>query len=193
MSDIIQMKITLKDSKPRIWRRFIVDKSSTFEDLHNVIQIVMGWQNCHLYEFHFKRNYIITEIDEDFNFSSPYSDFKRLEASEVLLEEFIFDTKTKFEYVYDMGDDWVHEIKVEKFLEETKNLEVPKCLDGEYNCPPEDCGGIWGFYELLEILNDKNHPEHKNMVEWIEWAGYKNYDPEYFDIKKVNKELASLR
>ncbi|MBW6484102.1 MAG: plasmid pRiA4b ORF-3 family protein [Vicingaceae bacterium] len=90
---------------------------------------------------------------------------------------------------YDFGDSWKHLIKVENFLQKEKNVKYPICIDGELNCPPEDCGGVWGFYELLETIKNKKHPEHEEMLEWL--GG--QYDEEYFDKELVNKRLLKLK
>lgn len=183
MNDIIQLKITLKGTKPPIWRRILVDKSTSFFILHYIIQYSMGWENSHLFEF--KVN--------GFRIGEPHQDDegwggKLIDATKKSLGSIISDPKGKFEYAYDFGDNWEHLIKVEKFLPKDENVKYPICIDGELNCPPEDCGGVWGFYDLLETIKNKKHPEHKDMLEWL---GGK-YDPEYFDKELVNKELFEL-
>ena len=94
----------------------------------------------------------------------------------------------KFEYNYDFGDSWSHQIIVENFLSREGEAKYPTCIDGKLNCPPEDCGGIGGFFGLLDIINNKQHPDRKEMLVWL--GG--NYDPEHFDKNKINKKLSSL-
>lgn len=188
MNDIIQLKITLSWTKPPIWRQVLVEKQTTFFELHNIIQIVMGWENYHLYEFNFK-NYRIGIPDEefdDFSFGKPRPKF--LDAEDVTLDSMIKDVKEKFVYEYDFGDSWRHDIIVENFLHRENGLTYPTCLDGKLNCPPEDCGGIPGFYELLEIIGNKRHRERKEMLEWLGGS----YDPEYFDKAEVNEKLKNF-
>jgi len=182
MDEIIQLKITLKGTKPPIWRRVQLDKSTTFLKLHHIIQIAMGWTNSHLHEFEIN-GYRIAESNEDFE-----EDFggNTIDASTVSLDSIIVITKEKFNYYYDFGDSWDHQILVEKFLPRDSNTKYPNCIAGKLNCPPEDCGGIWGFYNLLEIIKDKKHPEHKEMLEWL--GG--EYDSEYFDMAEINEELS---
>jgi Plasmid pRiA4b ORF-3-like protein len=186
MSDIIQLKITLQETKPPIWRRVLVDKRTTFFALHEIIQIVMGWEDDHLYEFKVK-DYRIADPDEEFGGFS-FGNTKFVDAATVTLEKTDLTTKNKFEYTYDFGDNWRHQILVEKFLPRDEKRKYPVCIDGELNGPPEDCGGVGGFYEILEIITDKQNPERKEMLEWL--GG--RYNPEQFNINKINKELASL-
>lgn len=177
MNDIIQLKITLKGTQPPIWRRILVDKSITFSQFHYIILTTMGWDGEHLYEFKVNGSRI----------GEPHIDGggKLIDASKKYIGSVISDTKVKFEYTYDFGDNWEHLIKVEKFLPKDENVKYPICIDGELNCPPEDCGGVWGFYDLLETIKNKKHPEHKDMLEWL---GGK-YDPEYFDKELINKSF----
>jgi len=184
MDEIIQLKITLDGTNPPIWRRILVNKQTTFFELHHIIQIVMGWENCHLYEFNLKKKRIgETGIKFDgFNSTSL------LNANEVRLEDLITGTKDKFTYLYDFGDSWSHAIVVEKILPIENQVMYPKCIGGELNCPPEDCGGIYGFYDLLEIIGDKKHPERKEMIEWL---GSK-YDPKYFNEVEINKRFKKM-
>jgi hypothetical protein len=185
MNDIIQLKVTLQGTEPPIWRRFLVDKKTTFFVLHEIIQIVMGWEDEHLYEFKMK-GYKIGDAEELGDFGS--GDIKFVDDETATLEGMGLVLRNKFEYLYDFGDTWRHQILVEKFLPRDEKLKYPVCIDGELNCPPEDCGGVGGFYQILEIIADKKHPERKEMLEWL--GG--RYDPERFNMNQVNKELASL-
>ncbi|MGB0880702.1 MAG: plasmid pRiA4b ORF-3 family protein [Polaribacter sp.] len=175
-TEIVQLKITLKRSKPPIWRRILIEKEMTFEDLHYIIQDVMGWENCHLHEF--RDNNVV--IDEDDFFGDG-----NIDSSEITLREHFTRLKQKITYTYDFGDSWEHEILVEKFLDRDKEIDYPICIKGKNNCPPEDCGGIWGFYSMLEIIQDKNHPEREEMLEWIG----EDYDPEHFDLEETNERF----
>lgn len=184
MNDIIQLKITLQGTKPPIWRRVLVDKTTTFEQLHHIIQIAMGWTNSHLHEFDIN-GYRIVEPNEEFD-----ADFgsENIDSATVTLDSIISDTKEKFVYTYDFGDSWKHQIVVEKFLPRDTKTKYPICIDGKLNCPPEDCGGIPGFYNLLDIIGNKRHPDRKEMLEWL--GG--QYDAEHFDKDEINLQLASL-
>lgn len=184
MDNIIQLKITLKGTKPPIWRRVLVDKTTTFEKLHHIIQIVMGWTDSHLYEFDID-GYIIAEPNDEFDDDFGYI---TIDASTVTLESIITNTKKKFNYTYDFGDNWEHQIVVEKFLPCDPKIKYPICIDGKLNCPPEDCGGIYGFYNLLDIIGNKQHPERKEILEWLG----EDYDADYFDKDEINQGLETL-
>lgn len=186
MDDIIQLKIALMWTKPSIWRRILVDKETTFFELHHIIQIAMGWENYHLFQFH-HGNYRIGEPIEEFE-DFGFDRYKFVDASTARLNSIITNPKEKFIYEYDFGDGWRHQILVEKFLPRDKETIYPICIAGKLNCPPEDCGGIGGFYGLLDIIGNKRHPERNEMLEWL--GGH--YDSEYFDRDKINDELASL-
>jgi hypothetical protein len=185
MDNIIQLKITLQWTKPPIWRRVLVDKSTTFEQLHYIIQTAMGWTNSHLHEFDVNGYRIAVPYEE---FDDGFDD-ESIDASTVSIDKFVTEAKSAFRYTYDFGDGWEHKIVVEKFLPQDAKIKYPICIGGKLNCPPEDCGGVPGFYELLEILGNKKHPDRKEMLEWL---GYQ-YDAEYFDKDEINQELAALR
>jgi len=169
---ILQLKISLLDIKPEIWRRIEVEEKSSFHELHEIIQTVMGWDNAHLYSFEFNKNERIS--DE--------------EAGNIIISEKLIKEKQKFKYIYDFGDDWEHAIVVEKISVKQAGKNYPLCTDGEMNCPPEDCGGAWSFRELMKIVKNKNHPEYEERMEWLG----DDYDPEYFNMKEVNLGLDEL-
>lgn len=183
MAKILQLKIYLKDIKPEIWRRFLVNDFWTFDKLHRIIQIVMGWENYHLFEFKFGNIRIILP-DEG------YLEENELDPRKVKIGEYVNKEKQKFEYIYDFGDSWEHEIVVEKIVPnkiEDAN-KYPKCMGGERTCHPEDCGGIGGYERFLEILKTGKDPWKENIQELKEWLG--DWGPEKFDLEEVNKKLA---
>ncbi len=140
---IYQLKITLLGIKPLIWRRFQVEDDTTFKELHEIIQIVMGWENFHLHNF---------SCVED----------ESIKLSRILIQE-----KLEFFYTYDFGDEWEHHILVEKILPTNPNSIYPLCLAGKRACPPEDCGGDWGYLHILKILKKPSHPEYRERKEWV--------------------------
>ncbi len=180
-SDIYQIKVTLKGSRPPIWRRFQVKGETSLYKLHLILQALMGWENYHLYEFRIGETY----------FGEPDSEsFVEMEnAHKVKLSQIVRDVKQKFSYDYDFGDNWEHEILIEKILPPETGTRYPICIDGKRACPPEDCGGIWGYEELLETIKDPNHPRYKEMMEWLVEA----FDPEAFDMDQINRELKRIR
>lgn len=146
----------------------------------------MGWDNYHLFEFNVN-GHIIGELRNGYE-EMGFGPNELFDASKVTLDSIISDTKEKFEYEYDFGDGWLHEILVEKFLPNDKNMNYPNCINGKLNCPPEDCGGVNGFYELLDIINTKKNQKRKELLEWL--GG--EYNPNHFNLELVNKELLSL-
>ncbi|MFH1367958.1 MAG: plasmid pRiA4b ORF-3 family protein [Elusimicrobiota bacterium] len=183
-TNIFQFRISLDEIRPTIWRRIQVPSSYSFWDLHVAIQDAMGWLDCHLHEFqikdHISGNKAYIGIpDED---SDLMTGRKTLEGwKEPIAEWFSFEHNTA-KYVYDFGDDWKHNIELEKIMPCEENVKYPRCIGGECACPPEDVGSVSGYFELIEIMKIPSHPGHKEMVEWI---GNDNFDPAQFDLKEV--------
>lgn len=186
MQEIIQLNVSLLQSKPLIWRRILVHRDTTFFELHHIVQISMGWQNYHLFEFSLE-GYRIGEIDEGEKGSGFGSD-QLLDCREIKLGDIVTGPNDVITYSYDFGDGWKHRIEVEAFLPIDKSLSYPVCTNGQMACPPEDCGGIHAFYHSLDILKDKAHPDFRETTQWFP----RNYKPERFDRVKVNRQLARL-
>jgi len=175
---VYQLKITLTDSKPPIWRRVQVASNTTLSELHRVIQVAMGWWDSHLHQFVIHGEY----------FGIPDPDWDSMEVTSergVKLAEVISAEKDKLIYEYDFGDSWEHVILVEKILPSDPGISYPVCLKGKRACPPEDCGGIWGYSDFLEAIQDPDHPEHDDMLEWVG----EEFDPEAFSLDEVNSRL----
>jgi hypothetical protein len=183
MKDVLCIKIALDETAPAIWRRVLVPTSVTFFDLHHIIQISMGWNNSHLFEFQVG-DYKIGYADDDSEAYEATSD-----ANEVILDLLLMKKGLAFIYLYDFGDYWQHTVQVEQILDKEEGKVYPICTDGLLACPPEDSGGIHGFYDKLEILMDKKHPEYSFIKEWVG----RGYNPGKFNIEKVNKELPKFR
>lgn len=176
-----QILISLKKISPRIWRRLIVPADIPLQDLHKIIQTSMGWWNCHLHQFIKDRKFYLERNNEDdFNEESNTIDYSDLTLSDMLVQEEDF-----MEYEYDFGDGWLHEIVLEKIIDMNPGLEYPECLAGKRNCPPEDCGGPYGYSNLLKILSNPKAKKFKEMKEWI--GG--DFDPESFDKDAINDLL----
>jgi hypothetical protein len=176
-----QLKITLRGSKPPIWRRFVVPGTIRLNELHQVIQAVMGWYDCHLHCF---------EIDaEQYVAHHPDFDSDGLNEREHRLCDLITEPKTRFTYEYDFGDGWEHTLTVEKIIPNTENPQMMVCLAGRGRCPLEDCGGIWGWHRLLGVLNNPKHEEHDDM---LEWAGGM-IDPTEFDPQAATAALSAIK
>jgi hypothetical protein len=177
---VYQIKVTLKGSKPPIWRRIQVTSDTTLVTLHHILQRVMGWEGYHLYQF------VIGSIA----YGDPglLGELEAEDARPVTLETIVRGERFKFLYEYDFGDSWEHELRIEKILPLEEGKRYPVCLTGKRACPPEDCGGIWGYAGFLEAIRDPKHPEHGEMVEWV--GG--EFDPEAFDPDEVSMELQRL-
>ncbi len=179
---IYQIKISLNGSKPNIWRRILISPDVKLSDFHQIIQTTMGWENSHLHQF-IKDNtfYTVRMADDDFWNELNNVDYKNMKISDLLAKE-----KERILYEYDFGDGWMHTIFLEKILFSDDKIKYPVCTDGEMGCPPEDCGGIWGYSDMLEIVRDPEHGEYENYIEWLG----EEFNPEYFDKNEVNNLLA---
>ncbi len=177
---IYQCKVSLKGLIPPIWRKIQVSSDIRLDEFHRVLQTVMGWGNYHAYRF------IISGVSyghtEATGSAGP-------DAAEVSLGQVVEAEGSKFIYVYDLADDWQHVVKVEKILPPQPGIQYPICLAGQRACPPEECGGIWEYSNLLEILQNPRHPEHREMLE--HFGG--DFDPEAFDLTRVNRALQPIR
>jgi hypothetical protein len=146
-----------------------------------MLQRVMGWEGSHLYQF----------VMGGGAYGEPgmLDDLDVKDARTVTLSPLVRGEKSKFLYEDDFGDGWEHELLVEKRLPRDEGKRYPLCLTGTRACPPEDCGGIWGYASFLEAIRDPEHPDHDEMVEWV--GG--EFDPDAFDLDEVNRELQSLK
>lgn len=179
-----QIKITLDHSKPPIWRRVQLADCNLAE-LHGVIQIAMGWKNCHMHEFRAGNQRFSMAAMEEFG----EVDDEAREESEVLLSELVEAGNKTLRYWYDFGDDWWHTIKIEKSLESQPDDCDPVCMDGARACPPEDIGGLWGYAEFLEAMADPGHERHDELREWYDECYGGEFDPERFSLTEVNQLL----
>ena len=178
-----QLKITIKNSKPPIWRRCIVPAGLSFSQLTHVIREVMGWTGYHLSEYSFNNLKInLVENPEYDRFMWGYVD---LDASEYIIDDFLETVKT-FTYTYDFGDDWTHEVRIEAVLEDY-DKDCPCVVKFKGDTPPEDCGGICGYYELMEALNDPKNPDHEEMKDWYGETPHSAYDMDH-----VNDTLSQM-
>ena len=177
---ICQIKVTLKWSKPPIWRRLQVRGDTKLGKLHQILQITMGWWDEHLHAFE-AGGVAYGEPDPEFP-----SDL-RIERN-VRLDKITQEGDT-FRYEYDFGDSWVHEIKVEKVLDPEPGVRYPRCLAGKRACPPEDCGGVPGYERMMAVIANPKDEEHEEMLEWLG----EGFDPEAFDLDVVNEVLGEVR
>lgn len=167
--------------KPAIWRQILVDSAVSLGDLHKIVQTTIGWTNSHLHQFiHNDKFYCLPGEDD-------YPNENQLDYSDIKLDNLITKIGESLTYEYDFGDGWEHEIKLEKILPADPKAELPRCIAGERNCPPEDCGGTGGYEEILEALKNSADEQFKGLLEWIG----DDYDPDFFDLEEVNSLLKS--
>jgi hypothetical protein len=178
--DVYQIKISLNDIRPPIWRRLEVFGDTTLEKLHLIFQVAMGWANYHLHQF--------TIRGEEYGPPDPDYDYEVEDERKVKLHQVVPMEKFKFSYVYDFGDNWEHTVLVEKILPVEKGKRYPNCSKGKRACPPEDVGGVWGYMDFLQIVKDVNHSEHEDMLQWVGGG----FDSEEFDTKYVNERLKPI-
>ena len=180
---IYHLKITLRGSKPTIWRRIQVASDIKLSTLHDVIQITMGWEHSHLHQFIVDGVYYGEIFKGDFD-TGDTEDEKKVKLFQVMEAP-----KSKIFYEYDFGDSWEHEIVLEEILPATAKKVPSVCLAGERACPPEDCGGVWGYEELLRVIKNPTDPDYEDRMEWLG----DDFDPEVFDINEVNEILKLIK
>lgn len=210
MSVMMQLRVWLLDSEPKIWRRLVVDPRLTLEQLHTVLQISFGWENAHLHEFHAKdgTRFGPPALDDGFGL---YGDVF-VDERDVVLSGVFTRANMKIAYEYDLGDSWVHAVKYEKkvdsetveypfesFVEKGKGFFSGKkraaiCIAGARNGPPEDCGGVWGYQHLLEL--QRKPPQGTSEADdddrdRLEWFG--DWDVDRFDLAEINQNLGRVR
>ena len=179
--DVYQVKVTLRDTKPPIWRRLLVPADMTLQRLHRVLQTVMGWEDCHLHEFEIEGERFGPPDPDGWDMGGPrVRNDRTAKLSQVLGGE-----GAKAQYTYDFGDSWEHAIVVEKVLAPVPGLKYPVCVGGKLHGPPEDCGGVGGYYDLLKVIADPTHEDHADLCEWLG----EGFDPEEFSLEEVNRKL----
>jgi hypothetical protein len=175
-----KLRVALDDIKPQVWRQFVVPASITLDRLHDVLQVVMGWTDSHLHSF--------TIAGQEFT-EDPEEPEQGIEETGIVLGALIRKPRTKFIYLYDFGDGWMHTITIQSVEPIPAGHAVNiTCLAGQRRCPPEDVGGPWGYQEFLEAIADPKHPEHHSFLDWCGGS----FDAKEFDVKAVNAELAEL-
>ena len=180
---VYQLKVTLKESHPPIWRRIQL-RDCTLGKLHEVLQVAMGWKDSHLHQFIVRGERYGPADPEDADWDMKIEDEEKLSISQVAK----MVRRGRIIYEYDFGDSWQHDILLEKLFEPEPNVSYPRCIEGARACPPEDVGGVWGYAGFLEAISDPNHEDHDEKVEWI--GG--EFDPSTFDLDAVNRELREL-
>jgi hypothetical protein len=181
-NQIYQIKVTLDNTHPLIWRRIQVPGNTTLLKLHDILQIVMGWEDYHLHMFTIEGSRYGDPADDE------YGELGTIDGGSYKLNQVIHRDGQRLSYEYDFGDSWNHSLLVEKILPPQEGVRYPLCLKGKRACPPEDVGGVWGYENFLEAIRSPDHDEHEEYLIWI--GG--EFDPEAFDLEEVNTQLRSM-
>lgn len=176
---VLQLHIELAETTPQIWRRVQVPASVTLRQLHAVVQAAMGWTNSHLHMF--------TRGGTRYGHAEP--ELMLTDDTTTTLRDLAMGEGETLAYEYDFGDSWDHTIRIEKTLNADPDVRYPACVGGERTCPPEDCGGPWGYQELLATLADPEHEEHEHMRSWLGLEPGHDFDPDRFDLDEANRRL----
>jgi hypothetical protein len=183
--EIYQLKVNLLGTDPPIWRRLLVPADLTLEQLHKVLQLAMGWEDCHMHDFRIGQQ----RFGKPDPMEQAFGGARTASERTARLFSVLGRVGAKAVYTYDFGDSWEHQIVVEKRLAPETGRAYPVCLAGERHGPPEDCGGIPGFYNLLEAISDPEHERHEELLDWLGGA----FDPEAFSVDEVNHRFAPLQ
>jgi len=177
---VYQLKISLKYARPPIWRRVLVPATIELEALHDVIQMVFSWTNSHLHQFIDGKTFYQPEAEDD-----GWGGMSSKDSAGVRLQDLLRKEKDKIVYEYDFGDSWEHDVVLEKVLPNDPKQSLPVCIKGKRACPPDDCGGIPGYSQLLETLSGSDCAEKEDFLDWLDGS----FDPEAFDLDEVNAQL----
>jgi len=179
-------KIQIQGIKPPVWRKLLIPENFTFSKFHNIIQVAFGWENNHAYEFSPSGWGSSPSIGSQFE--KYFGDGAENDSNKVKLIDIFKKEKQKFTYIYDFGNEWVHDIILEKITDE--KLKKASCVDGHGACPPEDCGSPLDYMDFLGIVRDPKHPQHKDMLEWVGLDEGETWEEVHaFNMKAVNKLL----
>lgn len=177
---ILQLKVTLDHVRPPVWRRLLVPAHATLPEVHFILQAAMGWHDCHLHAFRCGRaTYLQADPDADLPLAGERDEHG------VRLGALLKKPRQKLVYEYDFGDGWEHTVQLEKVLAPDPAVRYPVCIAGRRACPPEDCGGPFGYMDLLEALAAPKSERHRELLDWVG-----KFDPDRFDLAAVNAALA---
>ena len=179
---IVQIKVKLLGvSKPPVWRRLQLRADARLDQLHEILQAALGWENYHLHQFSFGEEEF---GPRDAELGLDFSDERQVTLGELT------DIGARFRYTYDFGDNWQHEIVVEDLLDADPQTHYPILVAAKGACPPEDCGGVWGYANLKEVLANPDHDEHQEMLEWLGLDNASEFDPAALATDNIDYELA---
>ena len=182
------IKVTIKNTHPPVWRRLQIPAGITFHELNAIIQVAFNWSGYHLYSFEIGN--LLIEIPDDI---FDDFDYKVINSKRTKVDKY-FDEIEKLEYTYDFGDNWIHNIQIENVAESEEKLKNPVCLKAKMASLPEDCGGPWGYEDLLDVINNPKDERYQDMKDWIE-QGYSVWydDRTYVDLNRINRELEAYK
>ena len=189
-----EIKVSIRDTHPPVWRRLQIPEGITFHELNAIIQLAFDWCGYHAYNFevgatlHDMGMFIeLPELDDG------WGDYETKNSKKEKIDKYFKEYK-RMKYTYDFGDDWIHDIIIEKTIETDNKLTKPICIKAKMADLPEDCGGPYGYEELLDILSDKNNERYNEMREWVD-GGFTNWydDREYVDIEDINMNLEDYK
>lgn len=183
---IYQLRITLQDVEPPIWRIIQIPSTCDFWVLHSFIQDAFGWTNSHMHQFIYKD----VNSDDPIEFGIPIEpeledELPALAGWQHKIAKYITSETGSITYIYDFGDYWQHSIELEHILPAEQGIKYPRCIAGERNGPPEDCGGPHGYTDLLAILSDPDDTEYEDTRVWVDSMKGCRFDPEQFDPEKI--------
>jgi hypothetical protein len=188
--EVFQVKLVLLRSKPPIWRKLLIPADLSLPSLHLVLQIAMGWENSHLYQFRVGAGRHVSCLYGDASILDPgpmmEAEGRFIDDEGVPIDHLLVQVKDKIFYDYDFGDGWEHSLTLEKILVQPwREARIPRCLTGKRACPPEDVGGVWGYQRALDVRADPSHPDHADLSSWLG----DSFDPDALDLEAVNRCL----
>jgi hypothetical protein len=187
--EVYQIKVTLLGTEPPIWRRLLVPADLTLVDLHHVVQAAMAWDGDHAHEFVIGQQRFGKPTAEGQFLAQLRGTPAKVSEEGVRLSSVLRFVGSKAVYTYDFGDNWEHMIRFEKALPREPRKLYPVCIGGELHSPPDDCGGVPGYYSLVDAIRDPDHERHAEMLDWVG----EEFDPEAFSVDEVNARLSYLQ
>jgi len=178
LTKIYELQVELQDITPLIWRRLWVPSNIGLTELHELIQLAMGWMNSHLHSFEIGHHAYSTADAE-------LDDLNMLDEDKYTLEKTLGPDIREFVYEYDFGDSWRHRVQVRELEKPNRNAHYPLCVAGERAAPPEDVGGTHAYEEFLQAIENPKHPQHNDTLTWVGGV----FDPEGFDLNAINRIL----
>lgn len=176
---VLQVRITLRYvDDPPVWRQVLIPAAYPLSRVHRVVQAAMGWEDCHMHAF---------QIGKTTYGPDPEGEIGDADETKARLAD-VARVRTRISYEYDFGDSWEHELVVEARTVAEDGQTYPACIAGEGACPPEDCGGVYGFAELKEVLAGPDSAERDEMLEWAD----EDFDPTHFDLAAANATVAAI-